>query len=399
MKPSDTTVDIVTQPEALRQVCDTLAAAGVFGFDTEFIRERSYLPQLCLVQVATADQVWVIDPLRTDMAPLWELVGDPQIRKIAHAPEQDLELCYLQSQRTPANIFDVQVAAGLIGLHYPISYGRLVQAITGKAIIQDQTVSDWSRRPLTPQQLEYARDDVRYLVEIADELGRRLDKYGRSAWMSQEMAELEDPSQYVSDSKLLYRKVHGWKQLHRKELAVLQELALWRESAAAADDLPPRTFLRDVVLLALARYRPLTAAGVRNIRGLPRPLAERYSAQMIAAIERGSGAQKEDCPSPDRTRTGEDSVDQMLIDLASALGQSLCLGGNMAPALLATRKDYADLVHCVLREEEAASDMTLAAGWRAEFAGQCIRKFLGGQGVLRVNCRGGKTRLTLEERA
>ncbi|MCE5326750.1 MAG: ribonuclease D [Planctomycetaceae bacterium] len=396
MKSSDTTVDMVTQPGALRQVCDALAAAGVFGFDTEFIRERSYLPQLCLVQVATASEVWVIDPLQTDMAPLWQLVADPSIRKIAHAPEQDLELCYLQSQRTPANIFDVQVAAGLVGLHYPISYGRLVQAITGKAIIQDQTVSDWSRRPLSGEQLEYARDDVRYLVGIAAELQRRLEKYGRSDWMAQEMAQLEHPAQYVADSKLLYRKVHGWKQLHRKELAVLQELALWREGAAADDNMPPRTFLRDPVLLALARYRPLTPAGVRNIRGLPRPVADRHAPRMIAAIERGAGAEKEDCPPPDRTRTGEDSVDQMLIDLASALGQSLCLGGNMAPALLATRKDYADLVRCVLREQEDSADTALAGGWRAEFAGNCIRGFLAGQGVLRVNCRGGKTRLTLE---
>ncbi|MCE5276462.1 MAG: ribonuclease D [Planctomycetaceae bacterium] len=396
MKSSDTTVDIIAKPDALREVCDALAAAGTFGFDTEFIRERSYLPQLCLVQVATDRAVWLIDPLKTDTAPLWELVADPAIRKIAHAPEQDLELCYLQSQRTPANIFDVQVAAGLVGLHYPISYGRLVQAVTGKAIMQDQTVSDWSRRPLTPQQLDYARDDVRYLVSIAGELQRRLEKYGRCAWMEREMAELEHPAQYVRDSKLLYRKVHGWKQLHRKELAVLQELALWREGAAAEEDLPPRTFLRDPVLLALARSRPLTAAGVRNVRGLPRPVAERHGERIMAAIERGGAAQKSDSPPPDRTHVSEDSVDQMLIDLASALGQSLCLSGNMAPSLLATRKDYADLVRCVLQEQPAAPDMALSSGWREEFAGRCIREFLCGQGVLRVNCRGGKTRLTLE---
>ena len=194
-----TQLETVRTPEALESLCQTLRDAGRFALDTEFVGERTYIPRLCLVQVATTEVIGLVDTLAVrDMTPLWDLVCDPDVVKVLHAAREDLRLAFFGgNRRLPVRIFDTQVAAGLVGLpSYPLSYARLAEAIMGVKLSKAETRSEWDRRPLTPAQLDYARDDVRYLLPIQDKIAALLARLGRSAWMTEEMARFSEPRTY-----------------------------------------------------------------------------------------------------------------------------------------------------------------------------------------------------------
>ena len=188
-------LETVRTPEALADLCRQLKKAGRFALDTEFVGERTYLPRLCLVQVATTDFIALVDTLAVGtMEPLWDLVADPTVGKVLHAAREDLRLAYFGGgKRLPGGVFDTQIAAGLIGLpSYPLSYARLAEALMGVKLNKAETRSEWDRRPLTPAQLEYARDDVRYLLPIQDKLDRLLERLDREEWLTEEMGRFSE---------------------------------------------------------------------------------------------------------------------------------------------------------------------------------------------------------------
>jgi ribonuclease D len=331
-----------------------------------------------------------------DLSPLWQLVVDPAVEKIVHAGEQDFELCHLCTGQPPANIFDVQTAAGLAGLPYPLSYAKLVLAVTGTRVGKAETVSDWSRRPLTQSQLRYAAEDVRHLGAIEADLRQRLQKRGRLQWLREEMRPLETASRYARDAADAWRRVRGASGLSRRGLAVLRELAVWRDAAAQRADVPPRTFLKDEVLVAVARHPPDSAGALRNVRGMPNPVANRCGREIMDAVARGRAASPADAPQADGSAE-ERPEDRMLADLASAVGQGLCLAGHVAHTLLASRGDYMDLVRAVAAggakagEDQAAAPaggeaegVRLLAGWRREFAGDAVRAVIEGRASIAV---------------
>ena len=280
---------MVTTNRQMRDVCSHLRSAGTFGFDTEFIRENSYRPQLCLVQVGTRDFCAMIDPFQVDMGPFWRLVLDPSLEKIVHAGEQDLEICFLQTSHPPRNIFDVQVAAALVGLHYPLSYGNLVLEMFDIEMKQGKSFTDWSRRPLSKGQLHYAAEDVQHLVALRDELHSRLTTLGRVTWMQEEMAPTEEATTYTYDSLKMVQRLRGWRQMGRRRLAILRELVTWRDSAARDADLPPRTLLRDGAVKNVARIMPKTIHELRDVKDFPRPLARRCGAEADRLLVLGCG--------------------------------------------------------------------------------------------------------------
>ncbi|MCD6364921.1 MAG: ribonuclease D, partial [Planctomycetes bacterium] len=198
-RKTDQTELMVTDEKSLLDVCDTLRAAGTFGFDTEFIRERSYEPQLCLIQVAAGEMTAIIDPLAVDVGAFWELVVDGALTKVVHAGNQDLEICYLQTKRVPANIFDVQTAAAMVGMDYPLSYARLVQRVLSVSLTQTESYSEWAHRPLSASQLSYAVEDVAYLVALMEHFTAAIAAKGRQDWFAEEMALFENEELYLFD--------------------------------------------------------------------------------------------------------------------------------------------------------------------------------------------------------
>lgn len=391
--PADPAALMVTDAGRLEEFCAALREAGEFGFDTEFIRERSYKPQVCLVQAAGAERLALIDPLRVDLGPFWDLVTDPAVRTIVHAGEQDFELCYLWTGRAPANVFDVQVAAGLAGVGYPLSYERLAKEVLKVSVGKSESFSEWGRRPLTKSQLRYAVEDVLHLLPLKEHLDERLASLGRATWVREEMGRLERAAFYAREVDEAWTRVRGGDGLSRRGRAVLRELAVWREHAAEAEDLPPRTCLRDEVLVGLARRTPQSAGELRNIRGLPAPVASRHGRDLLEAIGRGLAVPGGECPEAADRRDDEPS-DRMLVDLAAAAGQGLCLAGSLAHPLLATRSDYQDLVTALAGRAGAADPPPrLLAGWRREFAGDVLAAVLEGRAALRVSGMPKKPRL------
>jgi len=393
--PTDLSELMIEETGELERFCEELRAAGRFSFDTEFIRERSYEPLVCLVQVSGVGRPALIDSLAVrDMTPFWELVADPEVEKVVHSGRQDLEMCHLGTGLTPANVFDVQLAAGLAGLPYPLGYGKLVDQVMGVRLNQSETFTDWSLRPLTPDQLRYAVEDVLYLPTVYEKLGDRLDDWGRRHWLREEMGPMETRDFYTREVEDPFLKVRGKGGLSRRQLAVLRELAEWREHAARRRDLPARSLLRDDALVETARRKPASVRDLRNLRGFPRPLAESEGEAILTAIQRG--ADVDDSQLPDIPAEREEwPGGKLLADLAAAVGQSLCMTGRLAPELFATRADYMELAEAVGRPGASAEPPKLLSGWRREFAGDALTAALSGKRAVRVGGNPRKPRIEL----
>src|SRR3954465_9815763 len=250
-----------------------LRAEGRFAYDSEFIGELTYHPKICVIQVATAQRVALIDALAgLDLNPFWELIADPTLEKIVHAGQQDLEPVFRFLDRPPANIFDTQLAAGFVGLSYPAGLSKLVRELLGVHLGKGFTFTHWDHRPLTSVQLRYAADDVRYLPGLHAAIVAKLNELGHLRWAQEESAALCDETLYRPNPAMEYTRLRGSNMLPPQGAAVLRELYIWREGAAKRHDSPPRSFVRDEILLELARKPVSEVEGLARVRGLPRPV-------------------------------------------------------------------------------------------------------------------------------
>jgi len=361
----------VTDGASLTEACRALAAPGKFGFDTEFIRERSYEPQLCLIQAATAERVVLIDPLAVDPGPFWELVLDGSVEKIVHAGEQDLELCYRHTRRPPRNVFDVQTAGDLAGVGRSLSYGNLVALVLGVETDQGGAFSEWSRRPLTDDQLRYAVEDVAHLADLETALRRRLAASGREAWMREEMLPLERRERYDPRQIDIARRMRSWVRLGRRPLGILCELIAWREAAARSEDVPPRTMLADGVLMAVVRALPGNVAELAAVRGFPRPLARRRGEAVLKALRRGRELPESALPAAAARET-----DRRLVTWAMDAGREICRAAGIEHEAFASRRNYIDLVDALRARRKDLTDLRLLTGWRRDFAGEKLRELI-----------------------
>ncbi|MEI8196791.1 MAG: HRDC domain-containing protein, partial [Phycisphaerae bacterium] len=279
--------DLIQTPAELQSLCDHLRQAGTFTFDTEFIGETSYTPILCLVQVATTDRVGLIDPFALkDLKPLWDLMADPAIRKVCHAGDQDLAIVFQQGGVQSTNIFDSQLGAGFIGLGYPLAYWRQVDHFCGVELEKAHTFSAWDRRPLSKQQFQYAIDDVRYLPIVYDRITARLESLNRGAWMAEACNDLCVQAARRTDPERVYIKIKGYANFDPRQLAVLRAVAALREQLAFEHNLPPRTMLRDEVLLDIATRMPRSEIKLAAIRSLPREELQSYGREILEAVVR-----------------------------------------------------------------------------------------------------------------
>ncbi len=361
----------------LAALCARLRDRTWLTLDTEFIREKTYRARLCLVQLASEDDVACIDTLAIDdLGPLLELLLDPTITKVLHAARQDLEIFHdLAGGRVPAPVFDTQLAATLAGFGDQIGYAELVRRLLGVELDKSQARTDWSARPLDPEQLNYAADDVRHLREVYARLHARLEAAGRLAWLADDFATLVDPATYRSDPETAWRKLRGANQLRGRQLAVLRALAAWRERQAAEADRPRRWIMDDAALLALARSAPSRREQLAKVRGLGDGLIRRHGSDLLELIRDARNAQTEGEAPPPRPRPLT-AAEEAGVDALMALVRLQAHRHEVSPATLATRRDLEALVR-------GEADLPLLTGWRRGLVGDLLTSFLAGEVTLR----------------
>ena len=366
--------------EELSAFCERAARFNAIAVDTEFLRERTYHPRLCLVQVATPDECVVIDVIAIDnLAPLAILMRDEGTVKVFHACSQDMEVLNYTLGALPAPIFDTQIAAAFLGERMQTSYNGMVHAFCGVTLPKSESLTDWSRRPLTPEQIEYALDDVRYLIKAYDVIMERLDESGRASWVLDEIKPLTDRSHYVVDRRVAFKRVKRVNSLTRRQLAVARELAAWREARAEYSNSPRKWLMSDEVLIALSKRPPHDAASLRRVRGTEQ-LSDADVAGALSVIARGESCPADKYPFIARTHKPASPELESVIDLMYALIRLVGERSGVATAMIASRDDLVDYV-------DHPQDSPLREGWRFELVGTLIDDLLNGDIGLTVKDR------------
>lgn len=363
----------VERDEQLHALCARLSQAEWLTVDTEFLRERTYYPQLCLVQVASPDEVACIDPQKVStLDPLVALFADPGILKIFHAARQDLELFWHSHRCLPAPIFDTQIAAPLLGFPEQMGYAALVKARLGVEIDKSETRTDWSRRPLTPSQLDYAAADVRHLAEVYPGLREDLEKRGRLGWLAEDFAVLIEPAAYENHPEQAWRRLRGLQKFRGAALSCAQALAAWREQRAQQEDRPRKWVLDDDALLTLARIKVQSVNDLKRVRGLQPAVVERYGEQLVALLDAARARPPEPLPESERPEALSEDQEAAVDVLAGVLRQ-LAAAQELNPASIASRKDLQNLMR------GARAESPLLHGWRRGVAGEQLLDVLEGR--------------------
>ena len=375
------TPPLLTEQTEIDALVDEARSKGFIGLDTEFLREKTYRAKLCLVQVSTRSSLYLVDPLVHDMGWLAALVADPEIEVVVHAGRQDFEIFYEGWGAVPANVFDVQLAAGFAGYGASLPYGRLVDAIAKVTLQKGESYSDWCRRPLTESQLSYAADDVRYLAVIRDRIQEELNVKGRLEWARAEMAYLEDATLYENDPANAWRRVSGRGNLSGRQTAILRELAEWREDVAARRDIPRGWVVKDQTLIDIARRGPTQVAELKTLRGIVPKEAERSGPEIIAAVARGKQAPPMESTKPP-SRTAQARA-RMISGLADAIIRSRCEAAGIAAEIVSTRSDLEALLIDVFSGGPDPDAHKLLREWRRELAGEAVLALAQGRVAVR----------------
>lgn len=361
----------IDTPSSLDAFCQQLGTAAWIALDTEFLREKTYYPKLCLLQIATPEVVACIDPIALDdLSPLLEIIFDESITKVMHSGRQDMEIFYNLHGKPPSPVFDTQIAALLLGYADQIGYANLVKEMLGIELDKLHTRADWSLRPLTADQLKYAADDVVYLADIYLKMTAQLTEMGRLAWLSDDFARLASPGLYGNPPGQAWLKVKGGNRLKGASLSVLQALADWRETTAQQKDRPKGWILRDDALLDIARHRPSSMEALGKIRGLSEGLVRNSGKLLVKLVSEAAG--RPPVPFPDTGKRIKPTPDQnALVDVMMALVRMSGEQNDLNPAVLASRKQLEQLVH-------GDTDINVMQGWRKRFVGEQLARFLDG---------------------
>ncbi|HWK24930.1 MAG TPA: HRDC domain-containing protein [Solirubrobacter sp.] len=379
----------VTQTEV-----DALAAAarreGRLGLDTEFMPEGRYKPLLCLVQIVVGEHVEVLDPLvdTFDPAPLAAVLADPAIEIVLHAGRQDVAILRREWKTTFTHVFDTQVAAGFAGFSAQAGYNGLLHDVLKIRLPKTASFTRWDARPLTDEQVSYARGDVEHLLPLADDIQRRLVTRERLEWAREECVAIAEATD-ERDPDEVWRRLPRVSGLDPRERAVAQALAGWRERTAAREDRPVGSILRDPSVVELAKRQPSSRRDLSQIRGITPDVVRRRGDDLLAAIERGRGAEPIRLEEGDRSST--EAVDGPTIALAESLVRSRAQEAGLAYELIAARADLSPVV-VAARRGQPEPDVRTLRGWRRELVGAELLELLAGRRQLGVGA-GGRVRV------
>jgi len=371
----------IAEDKQLADLCDRASRQDYVTLDTEFIRERTFFPVLALLQVSWRGQPpTLIDPLQIiDWKPFHKLLCNPDVCKVLHAGRQDVEIFYYQMERTPANIFDTQIAASMLGYGDQVGYSSLVSRVLGKQLAKGSSFTNWLRRPLTESQLDYARDDVRYLPDLYEHLVSRAEEMKRIDWIRRETEDQLDDSVFEPDPDDLWRKVKKANSLSPKNLAVLQVLARWRYETARKIDKPLRFVLSDEVLIEFAKVRQLGREGLHSRRGTQNKILDRYGDEIIDLHARARALDKDQWPVSRKHREKPPSEkSEALADLGWLLIKEIARGAELSPTHLTSKKEMAYFIDAHLKDGKP-QDFDFMKGWRGQMVGQPLLDLIEGR--------------------
>jgi ribonuclease D len=354
----------ITKTKKLAEACARLAQHPFVTVDTEFLRESTYYPVLCVAQMASTDEAVVVDAIADgiDLAPFFALMGDEKVIKVFHAARQDIEICWHEAGIIPHPIVDTQVAAMVLGYGDSISYDQLVQRITGDTLDKSHRFTDWTRRPLSEAQLAYAISDVTHLRDVYLTLAADLEKRGRSEWMREEMKVLTSAETYRFEPE------HAWERLKTrvrkpKELAVLVEVAAWREREAQARDVPRSRVIKDDVIGDIALQAPTTIERLGGLRSLPKGFERsKWGEAIVEAVKRGLARDPKTLPRLDRPRGAVNG--QATVELLKVLLRMTAERHGVAAKVIATVDDLDRIAG------DDSADVPALHGWRRDLFGE-----------------------------
>jgi len=376
---------LVTTADELAALVAAARARGRLAIDTEFVWERTYRPLLGVVQVATDDQVAVIDALALkDLSPLFPLLRDPAVPVVLHGGGQDLDIFARLMGAPVRGVVDTQVVAAFLGYGLQVGLTMLLERVLKVRIKKDQTYTDWTRRPLRPEQVAYAREDVLHLLPLADRLRADVEKRGRAAWVDEELRAFEEPGRFADlPDEERYLTVKGWQRHGARELAVLRELAAWRERSAARANIRPNFIANDIVLTSLAGRPVKSIEELRQVRGLSAGTVDRHARGILEAIRAGLACPPERCPQPP-PRQRRKGPPPGLTALLRAAVQAVAEREDIAPEVIATGRDI-DALGAYAMGGDGLDDIAVAHGWRRALVGETLLAIARGELAMRYD--------------
>lgn len=378
--------ELVNDNQQIPELLEHLSQSELLGFDTEFVSEDCYRPELCLLQVSTRDRVYLIDPQEvTDMAAVWQRLLDPQHLIVVHACREEVLFAYRATGQTFSRLFDIQVAVGILGGEYPSSYGKLLQRYLGQTASKGETRTDWRRRPLTRAQMDYAALDVLHLPQLYDTLQEHLSASQRSGWLENELQQRQ--SMLVD-----YERAEGWTRLpgvqsmSSQQLAVVRELWDWRNQRAIRKNMPARRVLRDDLIIELARRGTSDPKKISHLRGLHHAGFQRFIPEIAECIARGLKSAPPDLPWSNASKLPRPPA--LLQQFLTAAMGYLCRSNRISPAVVGTSDDVGQLAaYWLAKLDLPESDLmypNLLRGWRGELIGQPLHEIYSGRRTLWV---------------
>lgn len=372
-------MELIATTDQLASACNRLSQHPVVTVDTEFLRETTYYPLLCVVQMAGPDEAVAIDALsdRIDLSPFFELMANSAVTKVFHAARQDIEIIWHRARILPTPLFDTQVAAMVLGYGDSIAYDQLVEKIAGHRPDKTHRFTDWSRRPLSDAQIAYALADVTHLRDIHARLAADLDKRGRTEWVREEMQILSSPGTYESDPALAWMRLKG-RVRKPKELAVMMEVAAWREREAQSRDVPRSRVLKDDAIADIATQAPTSAERLASLRSLPKGFEKsRWGQDVLDAVARGLALDPKTLPRIERPRSGQNTG--AITELLKVLLRMTAEEHGVAAKVLATVDDLEQIA------ADDNADVPALHGWRHELFGEAALRLKHGELSLGIN--------------
>ncbi len=371
---------VVADPAEFAECCEHLRQCPLIAFDTEFIGEETYIPDLCLIQVATPERLMLIDPLTCGpIDEFWNLVADPARTVVVHAGREEIRLCHFGSGSLPGSIIDVQIAAGLLGLGYPLGYAALINEVLSIRLNKSETLTNWRIRPLTPSQVRYAFDDVRFLLPIWKKMSDNLKSLDRMSWLTEEVTTLKHRAVVEGPAVEKWRKLRGIGSLDRKRLAVVRELYAWREEKAARLNRPSRVVLRDDLIVEIARRGPKIEADLTSLRGL----GKADFTGILRAVDVGRELPADECPEAFERDNDPPQV-ALVAGMLNSFLADLCIRKQITPAMASTTSDVKALVRARYHGEPLPEESHLTHGWRRDHILPEVLDILEGRRAMRI---------------
>jgi len=376
--PISSQYQYIDTPDAVVSLAEKLSSARWLAIDTEFLRERTYRPELCLLQIASDDPdntVACIDPLAVEnIDPLLDVIYDASILKVLHAAGQDLEIFYWLRGEVPQNLFDTQVAAPLLGFAEQIGYGNLVNEILKIELSKSHSRADWSRRPLPEKQLQYAADDVIYLAKLYPVMRDKLEQLGRLDWLDQDWLDMTNSDNYEKPADTMWKRLRHIEKLKGPRLSVAQQLAGWRELTARAENLPRNWLMKDETIIDLAKQMPDEAGELKHIRGLSAGTIRHHAQMIVDTINRAKQIAPEKVQITKR-KAKLTPTQEAALDTLTAVARLHSDELQINPSILAPRKSLEDLLR-------GNRETTVTNGWRGKLIGGVLCNMLDGKSDL-----------------